>query len=145
VGGQCGVRLTRAAPYQRLVGQEGEGLALAMPRLPTRHGLLSWGLMAQTQHRTSPLEGAMTTLLLRGGAAVGEPIPGTHAHDGHAEPLVVRGESLEKGGWSGLHMAVLQHCAVVVHETDSHAPGLQVDTASTRGVDWCRIACEVSS
>src|SRR5215510_2011497 len=40
------------------------------------------------------------------GAEVGEPIPGKHALDSHDEPLAVRGDSLEKGVWSGLHVAV---------------------------------------
>jgi hypothetical protein len=63
------------------------------------------------------------------GAEVGEPIPGKHALDGHDEPLAVRGDGLEKGFWSGFHVAVQQNFAVVVHDTDVHAPGMQVDTA----------------
>jgi hypothetical protein len=32
-----------------------------------------------------------------------------------------------------LHMPVQQKCALVVHDTDVHAAGMQVDTAGKRG------------
>ena len=87
VGVQLGVRLTRSAPLtmekplhikgclafehvingpRQLVGQDGEGFALAMPMLQTRQVFLSCGIIAQEQHRSlgkSPFEVGITDLL----------------------------------------------------------------------------------
>jgi hypothetical protein len=71
-------------------------------------------------------------------AQVGEPIPGQQALDGHDEPHAVRGDGLEKGFWSGLHVAVQQDFSLVMHEADIQAPRVQINPA-VKGV-WAGVA-----
>jgi len=60
---------------------------------------------------------------------VSEPIPREDTLDGHDQAVTIRGDGLEKRFRSGFPMTVQQHCALVVHDTDIHAPGMPVDTA----------------
>jgi len=62
-------------------------------------------------------------------AEVSEPIPGEDTLDGHYQAITIRCYGLEERLRSGFHMTVQQNFALVVHETNVHAPGMQVDTA----------------
>jgi hypothetical protein len=56
-------------------------------------------------------------------------VPGEEAFNRHHQPVAVGGNGLEKGGWSGFHVAVQQDIPLLVHNTDIHAAGMQVDPA----------------
>jgi hypothetical protein len=60
---------------------------------------------------------------------ISEPIPGEDTLDGHHQSVTIRGNGLEERFRSCFHIAVQQNFAVVAHDTDVHAPGMQVDTA----------------
>jgi hypothetical protein len=75
---------------------------------------------------------------------VGQPVPGEDAFDGHNHAVTIGRNGLEKRFRSGLHGAGHQDCPVMGHDTDIHAPGMQVDTA----VKWVLLGVashEVSS
>jgi hypothetical protein len=65
---------------------------------------------------------------------VSEPIPGEATLDGHDQAVTLRGDGLEERFRSGCHITGQQNFALVVHDTDIHAPGMQVDTAVKGGV-----------
>ena len=56
-------------------------------------------------------------------------VPGEDAFNRHHQPVAIGGNGLEKGVWSGFHVAVQQDIPLLVHDTDIHAAGMQVDTA----------------
>ena len=56
-----------------------------------------------------------------------EPVPGEDTLASHHEPLTVRGDGLEKRGWSCLHRAVEPALTIVVHATALHGAGVQSD------------------
>ena len=60
---------------------------------------------------------------------VSEPIPGKETRDGHYQTVTIRCDGLAERFRSGFPLTVQQHFALVVHDTDGHAPGMQVDTA----------------
>jgi hypothetical protein len=60
------------------------------------------------------------------GTQVGAPVPGEGTLDGHHQAVPIGRNSLEKRCRRGLHVAVEQHFAVVVQETDVHGAGVQV-------------------
>jgi hypothetical protein len=62
------------------------------------------------------------------GAEIGAPIPGEQTLDGHAEPLAVWSNGLEKRLRGGLHMAGQQDFAIMAQAADLHRAGRQVDT-----------------
>src|SRR5262245_5739145 len=69
---------------------------------------------------------------------VGQPIPGKDAFDRHNETVPTGGNGVEKRSRRGFHIAVEHDFSVVVHDTDVHTPGMQVDTA----VKWVLIVVE---
>jgi hypothetical protein len=60
---------------------------------------------------------------------VGQPVPGEDTFDGHHQPVTIGRNGLEKRFRSGFHVAVHQDFPAMVHDTNIHAPGMQVDTA----------------
>jgi len=62
------------------------------------------------------------------GTEIGQPVPGKQTLDGDNEALAVRREGLEQGGRSGLHGTVQQDFSSVIHDTDVHAPRMQINT-----------------
>jgi hypothetical protein len=71
-------------------------------------------------------------------------VPGKQTRDGHGEPLAVRGDGLEKGFRSGLHVAVPQDCSRLRHDADVQAPS--VESHSTAKRVWLGVETpEVSS
>jgi hypothetical protein len=64
---------------------------------------------------------------------IGQSIPGKQTLDGHDEALAVRGDGLEQGFRCGCHVAVQQDFASVSHDTDVHAPRMQINT-TVKGV-----------
>jgi hypothetical protein len=71
-------------------------------------------------------------------------VPGEEAFNRYHQPVAIGGNGLEKGVWSGFHVAVQQDISLLVHDTDIHAAGMQIDTAVKwvlRGIE----AHEVSS
>jgi hypothetical protein len=65
------------------------------------------------------------------GTEVGEPIPSEQTLGRHDNPLSIRGNGLQKGLWSGVHMAMHQDLAALVEDADRHGPGMQVDPTIT--------------
>jgi hypothetical protein len=63
------------------------------------------------------------------GAQVSQPVPGEHALDGDDNPRSIRGNDVQEGLRTGLHIAVHPDLAVLVEEADVHRPGVQVDAA----------------
>jgi hypothetical protein len=63
------------------------------------------------------------------GAPVSQPVPGEHALDGDDNPQSIRGNDVQEGLRTGLHIAVHQDLAVLVEDADVHRPGVQVDAA----------------
>src|SRR5215831_18609420 len=74
----------------------------------------------------------------RVGTKIGEPRPGEHTFDRHDKTIAVGGDRLEKRFRGRLHILVQHHFPVVVHDTDVHTPGMQIDTA----VKWVLIVVE---
>jgi hypothetical protein len=72
------------------------------------------------------------------GPEIGQPIPGKEACDRHHETLTGGRDGLEKRFRGRLHILVQHNFPVVVHDTDVHTPGMQVDPA----VQWVRIGVE---
>ena len=72
------------------------------------------------------------------GTKIGEPRPGEKTFDRHDKTIAVGGDRLEKRFRGRLHILVQHNCPVVVHETDVHTPGMQVDTA----VQWVLVGVE---
>ena len=66
--------------------------------------------------------------------AGGQPVPGEETCDGHHQAVTRGRHGLEEGCRSGWHGAVPQDVPRLVHETDRHAPGMQVDPAG----QWVR-------
>ena len=62
-------------------------------------------------------------------AQIGEPIPGEDALAGDDEVVAIRGHGREERFGRGLHVAVQQHFALRVEDTQIHRPGVQVDAA----------------
>jgi hypothetical protein len=58
------------------------------------------------------------------GTAVGEPVPGEHAFDGHNQTCTIGGESLEERVWTGFHVPVEHDLPLRVDDTDIQAPGM---------------------
>ena len=65
-------------------------------------------------------------------------VPGEDACNRHHQPVAIGGNGLEKGVWSGVHVAVQQEIPLLVHDTDIHAAGMPVDPA----VKWVRRGIE---
>ena len=63
------------------------------------------------------------------GAEVGQPVPGEETFERDNEALTIGCNGLEERFRGGFHGAVPQDVPVMVHETDVHGAGLQVDTA----------------
>jgi hypothetical protein len=60
---------------------------------------------------------------------VGQPVPGEETFDGHSQAGTRGRHGLEKRFRSGFHVAVHQDVPDMVHNTDVHAPGMQVNAA----------------
>jgi hypothetical protein len=58
---------------------------------------------------------------------VSEPIPGEEACNGNNQSVAVRGNGLEKGFGGCWHIAVEQHCSVLLQDADGQGAGMQVD------------------
>jgi hypothetical protein len=69
---------------------------------------------------------------------VGEPVPGKDTFDRHHQAVTLGRNDLEKRCRSGFHVAVHQDFSVMVHDTDVHAPGMQVNAA----VKWVLLGVE---
>jgi hypothetical protein len=72
------------------------------------------------------------------GTEVGEPVPGEDTFDRHDKTIAVGGNRLEKRFRGRLHILVQHDFPVVVHDTDVHTPGMQVDTT----VKWVLLGVE---
>ena len=75
-----------------------------------------------TQHEGNPLLGT----------EISEPVPGEDTFDRHHEAVPIGRHGLEKRFRCGFHVTVHQDFPILVHHTDVHAPGMQVDTAVIR-------------
>ena len=62
-------------------------------------------------------------------AEVGQPVPGEETFDGDDQILTIGRHGLEERFRGGFHVAVQQDLAILVQDTDVHAPGMQVDPA----------------
>jgi hypothetical protein len=60
---------------------------------------------------------------------VGQPVPGEETFDRHHQAVTRGRNGREKRFRSGLHVAVQQDVPGMVHDTDGHAPGMQVNAA----------------
>jgi hypothetical protein len=60
-------------------------------------------------------------------AQVGEPIPGEETFNSDNQAVPVGSDGLEKGFWSGFHIAVHKHFSIVAQDADIHGAGMQVD------------------
>jgi hypothetical protein len=58
------------------------------------------------------------------GTQVSEPVPVEEAFDGYHETLTIGGNGLEKGFWSGFHVAVYKHLTVMAQDANVHASGV---------------------
>jgi hypothetical protein len=106
----------------QLVGQDGEGFALAMPMLQTSQVFLSWEIMAQEQHRSlgkSPLEVGMTDLLARGASAFARGCLGT------LHQATIRDKILH--AWEAVYVmdVIEQHEAEALADTGHSLPQIQ--------------------
>ena len=61
------------------------------------------------------------------GTEIGQPIPGEATFDRYDQTIAVGGNRLEKRFRSRLPIFVEHDVPVVVHDTDVHTPGMQVD------------------
>jgi hypothetical protein len=72
------------------------------------------------------------------GTEVGEPIPSEHPLGRHDNPLSIRSNGLQKGLWSGFHMAMHQDLAALVEDADIQGPGMPVDPT----IKWVLLGVE---
>ena len=61
------------------------------------------------------------------GTEISEPVPGEDTFDGHHQAVAVGSNGLEKGFWSGLHIAVEQDFSRVAQDTEGHGAGMQIN------------------
>jgi hypothetical protein len=66
------------------------------------------------------------------GAEVGEPVPSEHTLSRHDHPLSIRGNGLQQGLWSGLHITRHQDLTALVEDADIPGPSMQVDATIKR-------------
>jgi hypothetical protein len=123
------------APMETLVansfsrGQQTDKLAFQAPAEPESCLLLnSPPVSMDGLHGEGMPEHAGNPLL---SPAISEPGPGEETCDRHHEAVTRGGHGLETRVRRRLHVAVHQDFPVMVHDTDVHAPGMEVDPAVT--------------